>query len=270
MNALPALSSLDAVPLLSVVMICLGALTIASLLSGIAAPYGRYAASASWLYGFHIPASAAWIIQELPSFAVVAALWASAAAGNGPLKAELTSANPRTVLLALFLCHYANRTFIYPLRIRNGKPTPAVICAMAFCFCVYNGYIQGRWLTESAAAPAPSVWHPRFLLGVAIFVCGLAINWHSDGILIGLRPPGDAGYYIPRGGMFELVSGANFFGEILEWCGFAIAAWSLPAAAFAIFTFCNTAPRGYSHHLWYLKRFKDYPRMRKAVIPFLW
>lgn len=30
------------------------------------------------------------------------------------------------------------------------------------------------------------------------------------------------------GGMFQYVSGANFFGEILEWTGFAIASWSLP------------------------------------------
>ena len=27
--------------------------------------------------------------------------------------------------------------------------------------------------------------------------------------------------------MFEYVSGANFFGEIVEWTGFAIATWSL-------------------------------------------
>ncbi len=35
---------------------------------------------------------------------------------------------------------------------------------------------------------------------------------------------------IIQGGMFEYVSGANFFGEILEWTGFAIAAWTLPVS----------------------------------------
>lgn len=79
-----------------------------------------------------------------------------------------------------------------------------------------------------------------------------------------------AGYKIPRGGAFEWVSGANFFGEIVEWVGFAIAAWSLPAAAFAFFTFCNIGPRGLHHHQWYKQRFKDYPADRKALIPFLW
>lgn len=32
-------------------------------------------------------------------------------------------------------------------------------------------------------------------------------------------------------------------GEIIEWIGFAIACWSLPAAAFAVYTFANLAPR---------------------------
>jgi len=70
--------------------------------------------------------------------------------------------------------------------------------------------------------------------------------------------------------MFEYVSGANFFGEILEWTGFAIASWSLVAAAFAFFTFANTGPRGYEHHKWYQKKFADYPKSRRAVIPFIW
>lgn len=50
------------------------------------------------------------------------------------------------------------------------------------------------------------------------------------------------------GGMFELVSGANFFGEIVEWCGYAVAAWSLPTFAFAFFTICSIGPRAYHHH----------------------
>ena len=48
--------------------------------------------------------------------------------------------------------------------------------------------------------------------------------------------------------MFEYVSGANFFGEIVEWTGFAIASWSGIAAAFAFFTFCNIGPRALQHH----------------------
>ncbi|MFM7990626.1 MAG: hypothetical protein ACKPKO_66025, partial [Candidatus Fonsibacter sp.] len=48
---------------------------------------------------------------------------------------------------------------------------------------------------------------------------------------------------------------ANYFGECLEWLGFAIASWSLPALAFSWFTFANIGPRAYHHHLFY-KEFK--------------
>ncbi|KXZ52817.1 hypothetical protein GPECTOR_8g201 [Gonium pectorale] len=74
-----------------------------------------------------------------------------------------------------------------------------------------------------------------------------------------------------RGGMFEFVSAGNYASEIIEWTGFAVAVGTLPAAAFALFTFCNLAPRGRHHHRWYKDKFKgEYPAGRRAVIPFIW
>ncbi|KHJ76173.1 3-oxo-5-alpha-steroid 4-dehydrogenase [Oesophagostomum dentatum] len=95
------------------------------------------------------------------------------------------------------------------------------------------------------------------------------INIQSDSILRNLRKPGETGYKIPRGGMFEYVSGANFFGEIIEWIGYSIVAGSLPAIAFAIFTASNIGPRAIHHHRWYHSKFPEYPKERKAIIPFL-
>eukprot|EP01035_Chromulina_nebulosa_P019175 gene19175-25020_t len=69
--------------------------------------------------------------------------------------------------------------------------------------------------------------------------------------------------------MFKYVSCANYTGEIIEWFGYALANWSLPALAFAIYTFSNTAPRAHKHHLWYKIKFEDFPKERKAVIPFI-
>jgi hypothetical protein len=41
--------------------------------------------------------------------------------------------------------------------------------------------------------------------------------------------------------------------------------------AFAVFTTFNIAPRAFGHHAWYLEKFKDdYPKDRKALIPFVW
>ena len=48
--------------------------------------------------------------------------------------------------------------------------------------------------------------------------------------------------------MFRYVSGANFFGETLEWSGFAVMCGTFPAFAFALFTACNIGPRACQHH----------------------
>ena len=55
-------------------------------------------------------------------------------------------------------------------------------------------------------------------------------------------------FFFFSGGMFEYVSGANFFGESLEWSGFALMCGTLPALAFAVFTVCNIGPRACQHH----------------------
>jgi steroid 5-alpha reductase family enzyme len=84
---------------------------------------------------------------------------------------------------------------------------------------------------------------------LALFVVGAFINIQSDGILRNLRTNSeDKSYKIPKGGMFEYVSGANFFGEIVEWIGYALFCQTVVGLAFALFTFANTAPRAIEHH----------------------
>jgi steroid 5-alpha reductase family enzyme len=104
---------------------------------------------------------------------------------------------------------------------------------------------------------------------VLLFVCGFAVNKHSDWLLRKLRKPGESGYSIPRGGLFRWVSCPNYLGEIIEWIGWAVATWSLAGLSFAVWTAANLIPRAWQYHRWYRKEFPDYPKKRKAVIPFL-
>lgn len=177
-----------------------------------------------------------------------------------------------TILMGTFLVHYTHRDLIFPFRLRASKPTPFVVWAMAAVFCIYNGYMQTRYLLNQAPLDPEAHHSVRFIAGIALWFTGWVINLHSDNILISLRKPGDkkGGYRIPRGGAFEYVSAANYFGEILEWSGWALASNSIPAVAFALFTFANLAPRGWKHHQWYKKQFKTYPKKRRAIIPYLW
>ncbi|MEX2589838.1 MAG: hypothetical protein WD334_06510, partial [Chitinophagales bacterium] len=73
----------------------------------------------------------------------------------------------------------------------------------------------------------------------------------------------------PNGGLFRYVSSPNLFGEIIEWTGWALMTWSMPTLSFAIWTWANLLPRALDHHRWYNSYFKEYPKERKAVIPFV-
>ncbi|KAI5089813.1 3-oxo-5-alpha-steroid 4-dehydrogenase 2, partial [Silurus meridionalis] len=219
--------------------------------------YGRYVETGA--PGVMLPAKVAWFIQELPSVLVPVLLL---------LSTDTLQGLGRSVFLWTFCLHYFQRTFIYSL-LNKGRPCPLFIMVSAVVFCSLNGFLQGHYMLHCARFDAD--WHTdiRFISGLFMFFSGMAINIHSDYILRNLRKPGEITYKIPEGGMFEWVSGANFFGEILEWCGYAMATWSLTTFSFAFFTMCSIGPRAYHHHRFYLKKFDNYPKSRKAVIPFL-
>ena len=70
-------------------------------------------------------------------------------------------------------------------------------------------------------------------------------------------------------GVFSRWRHPNYLGEILEWTGWAIACWSLAGLSFAVFTFANLAPRALANRRWYVETFPDFPRARKALVPYL-
>ena len=76
-------------------------------------------------------------------------------------------------------------------------------------------------------------------------------------------------YKVPTGGAYRWISCPNYFGEIVQWCGWALATWSLGGLAFAVYTTANLAPRALDHHRWYRDNFPDYPPGRRALVPFV-
>ena len=222
----------------------------------IRAPYGRHA-SRGW--GPSISNKWGWFLMELPALVVFPLL---VLLGSNPLN-EVS-----LVLVLLWSTHYINRTLVFPFRIRTkGKKMPLFIVISAVFFNGINGFINGYWLGYLAPQENISMgWHQE--LGIFLFFIGMYINRRTDTKLIALRKSG-TGYSIPKGWLFRFISCPNHFGEIVEWTGFAIFAWNLPASAFAIWTFCNLAPRAISHHKWYKEQFEDYPKNRKALFPFL-
>jgi len=225
----------------------------------VTAPYGRHQRSG---WGPTIPSRLGWVLMESPSVVLFAAVYA--------LGDHAWQAAP-LVLGSMWLFHYIHRTLVFPFRLREkGKRIPLVIAGMAFVFNVLNVYVVARWISHFGEYGTSWLWDPRFLIGALVFAVGSGINHRADTTLIALRKPGETGYTIPRGWLFDRVTSPNYFGEIVEWFGYAIATWSLAGLAFAVFTAANIGPRAFANRRWYRETFPDYPADRKALIPFVW
>lgn len=236
---------------------CLLALLILPLTLLIKAPYGRHTTKG---WGTLMDNKLGWIIMELPALLLVPFIFVVFNKGNYLQDFD-------GVFVLLWILHYFNRTIIFPSRIKTqGKKMPISIMASAFMFNCINGSIIGYYFASNEANDLN--WAALFL-GGTLFFTGLGINWWADNRLISLRKPGEKGYKIPYGGLFNRVSCPNLLGEIVEWLGFAIMTISLPTLGFFMWTVANLVPRALNHHQWYKSKFPEYPTERKAVFPFI-
>lgn len=227
------------------------------LLLFVTAPYGRHSRK-DW--GPTIPNRVAWIIMEFPSLILFILAFLLGPNGVQPVT---------WIFFVFYVFHYGNRSILWPLRTKTaGKQMPLIVALMAVVFNLVNGFTNGYYFSAFAREYTWAwLYDIRFILGFLVWGCGMVINWWSDQALLNLRKGGKKGYFIPEGGLFRWISCPNFFGEILEWTGFAIMTWSPAALVFALWSFFNLVPRAIDHHKWYRSTFPDYPPQRKAIIP---
>lgn len=229
-------------------------LTLVILLS-VTAPYGRHAKKG---WGPAIPSRIAWILMELPAVLTITILVLLSGAAREAVV---------WVPLAFWLFHYGYRTFVFPALMRpSGMAFPVLLLLSGIAFNILNGYNNAGALVGAGSRSEP-LFTFHFLAGALIFAAGFLIHFNADRTIRDLRAGNNTGYGIPRGGFFRWVSSPHYLGEIIQWIGWAVMTWSLAGVAFALFTFCNLAPRALSNHRWYREKFADYPAARKALIP---
>ncbi len=223
----------------------------------ISAPYGKFLRRG---WGPVIRSKWAWMVMEFPSPALMI-LFFMTSAGQGPVA---------IAFLSIWLLHYLHRAFVYPFR-QSGrdKDFPASLVVMALIFNFINGTINGYGIFHLRSYDVSYLAGGRFICGAALFVTGFVVNKWADEKLRRLRNRNPGEYVLPSGGLFDYISNPHYFGEILEWAGWATATWSLPGLAFFLFTFANLFPRALASHKWYKKHFSDFPGSRKALIPFI-
>jgi len=222
------------------------------------APYGKFTREG---WGLMLSSRVGWIIQECPSFIVYLVLFLGSDRRDSPY----------IVLSGMFLVHYFNRAFVFPMRMKSDKTTTIYVVLSAFFFTVTNAYLIGRGLLYFDAPFSKDFWFDwvRYL-GIFLWCLGFYLNLQSDSILRNLRKPNELAYKIPYGGMFRYVTAANYFTETIEWLGFAIVCQTYATWAFFIWCIANLLPRAISQHHWYLQKFDEYKTLnRSAYIPFL-
>ena len=226
------------------------------------AGYGRFYAP-KW--GPAIDNRLGWMLMEAPVFVAMLLLW---------WLSDRREDGIRLVFLLLFELHYFHRAFVFPWLMRGRSKMPLSIIGTAVLFNTLNAYMQGGWLFYVSPVDYYSAdWLTSlpFLVGTALFLFGMGVNIHSDRIIRNLRKPGDTAHYLPRGGMFRWVTSANYFGELVEWTGFAILTGSVSGAVFALWTFANLAPRAARIYNGYRQEFPEQldTRTTKRIIPFI-
>lgn len=217
-------------------------------------------------WGFAIPNKIGWILMESPVFIVMLLLAIFSDRNTNPVC---------LIFLILFEIHYFQRSFIFPFLIRGKSVMPLSVIIMGVVFNTLNAFMQGGWIFHVSPENMYEIsWltTPQFVIGTIIFLSGMIINIHSDYIIRHLRKPGDTRHYLPKKGMFRYVTSANYFGEFVEWVGFAILTWSLAGTVFALWTFANLAPRAAKIYSNYKKEFGDELDTKKVkrIIPFVY
>ncbi|KAH7334076.1 hypothetical protein B0J17DRAFT_675231 [Rhizoctonia solani] len=258
---------------------------IGPVLLAIDAPHGRFSVDSSssktWISrawgALSLDGTLSWIIMELPS--PISLLYAFSQQTTVFSLSPL-SLTPHSALPLLFVGHYLNRAIISPLRTPSRSKSHVIVVLAAIVFNLINGSVTGTWL--GAGVRTGSIgWSDTpmgYWLGLAMFGLGLWGNiWHDE-----------PRYSIPYGGLYSLVSFPNYLCEWFEWAGFALTSGSImtplqqrltlgqyagvyltPTLLFALVEVVLMLPRALRGHEWYHEKFSDYPKERKAVIPFL-
>lgn len=231
-------------------------------------PYGRFA-SEQW-GGINLNPKLGWWLMEIPASVVF--LWFFIANADHWNVAALA-------LGAVWVLHYGNRGWFFPLSIRVAKDRRStfsvVVMALGMFVTAIHGYLNATWFTRFGGhLDAAWLTDPRFILGLLVYLGGFVLIVHSEYVVRHLRDPnkpasGEPDYKIPYGGGYRFVSSPQYLGELTAWAGFSIMTWGLPGVMILLISAGNLVPRAFATQRWYQEKFPDYPKDRKALIPYV-
>ena len=231
-------------------------------------PYGRFGSDR---YGLKVSPRLGWFLMELP--ATISFIFFFFMGKNALETVPL-------VFIFVWIIHYGNRGFLFPYLIRiapgNKQTFNLAVVLSGWLVTSVHGYLSASFITNYGTHFVMEwLTDPRFIIGIIIYYSGFTLNIHSDYILRNLRPKDGViqssvqRYKIPYGGAFRFVSNPHYLGELIAWGGFALCTWSLAGVFIFAISATNLIPRARDNHTWYLDKFEEYPKERKALVPFI-
>ncbi|KAF7491486.1 putative very-long-chain enoyl-CoA reductase art-1 [Sarcoptes scabiei] len=143
-------------------------------------------------------------------------------------------------------------------------------CSYYWGFAFFIGYFINHPLYTE-----PFLGKFQVFLGMLLFLVNEYGNYSIHIALRDLRPPGTTERKIPMPTknpftfLFNYVSCANYAYEWYSWASFAIMTQCLPVAIFTAAGLYQMSIWALGKHRNYKKEFPNYPKKRKAIVPFL-
>lgn len=130
------------------------------------------------------------------------------------------------------------------------------------------------WCSSCRPSLGTFSWYQYF--GVFLFLWASCHQWNCHNILAKLRHSERGrtvkSYRIPYGDWFEYVSSPHYLAEILIYISFFLiqGGQNIYVGLILLFTIQNLSLGATVTHEWYHSTFKDYPKDRKTIFPFLY
>jgi len=204
----------------------------------------------------------------------------------------------------LLFVHLARRLletlFVTEFSERKKIRIPLFLTAiLIYIFIPLTIFQLGFETPSSATCFFKTCW--SYLVGLSVFLFWSVVEFQSHWILANLRSGRSIQtnvddkialmsiavtkqeiYFIPKGGLFNMISCPHYLSEIGIYFSFLFMSMfsngsfnilRIPLSFWLMLTFfiLNLTSRAIETHQWYLDKFKDmYPRNRKALIPLIW
>jgi len=110
---------------------------------------------------------------------------------------------------------------------------------------------------------------PRLFAGLFVFFAGEILNFYHHRLLARLREPGQTDYKIPRGGLFSRIACPHYLFEIAAWIGYAIMSAHIIVFGLVFILMAYLVGRARRTVIWYRENMPDYPKERKALLPYV-